>query len=72
MVFFTLAISLHVAISKQPSRISKRDLPPDYYGGGYDLYGGYGGYGGNGVDYNYGNGEYGTEDDGGTNIAGVR
>ena len=65
MVFFTLAISLHAAIAKQPSRLSKRDLPPDYYGGGYDLYGGYGG---NGVDYNYGNGEHEGGNDGGTNI----
>ena len=46
MVIFTLALSFCAALAKKQSRLTKRGLPPDYYGGsggGYDYYGGYGG-----------------------------
>ena len=52
MVIFTLALSFSAALAKKQSRLTKRGLPPDYYGGsgggydydgGYDYYGGYGG-----------------------------
>ena len=32
MVFLALALSFSEAIVRQPSRLSKRDLPPDYFG----------------------------------------
>ena len=62
-VLLTLAFSFSKAIASQPSHLSKRDLPPDYYGGGNDFLGGDGG---NGDENDHGGG---GEHDSGMNIA---